>query len=90
MSTRGTLRDPDALSAFISTLVSYNTDLQARASNLNGAWAELLSAWRDPQAMRFLSDWDETYPVIEHYLARSERYVEYLRSRLAEARDYEA
>ena len=88
MSTRATLRDPDALSAFISTLVSFNSDLQARTSNLNGTWAELLNAWRDPQAMKALGHWDATYPIIRRYLAESEGYVDYLRARLAEVREF--
>jgi hypothetical protein len=88
MSALAQLRDPDALSAFISTLVSFNSDLQARASNLNGTWSELLTAWRDPQAQRFTAAWNEAYPIIERYLASSEDYVNYLRGVLADVRAY--
>ena len=88
MSSQAELRDPDALGAFISTLVSFNSDLQARAANLNGTWGELLSAWRDPQAQRFTASWDEVYPIIGRYLTRSEEYVNYLRGVLDDVREY--
>lgn len=88
MSKGAELRDPDAVKAFISTLVSFNSDLQGRSANLKGGWSDLLAVWRDPQAERFARDWDEAYPAIEHYLSQSGDYVEYLRARLRDVEKY--
>lgn len=86
--SRAELGDPDALRGFITTLQSFNSELQGNSRNLTGAWSGLQQVWRDPQCDRFAGEWEATQRVIEQYLNEAADYVAHLQMKLRQIEEY--
>ena len=73
--------DVEALRYFISTLQSFNNDLETKWGSLKGRWQASSESWRDAKKGQFEGTvgWDEVVKMMDGYLATSEQYTNFLK-----------
>jgi hypothetical protein len=82
--------DVEALRYFISTLQSFNSDLDSKWGTLKSRWQASSDSWRDIKKDQFTGavGWDDVIKMMEGYLATSEQYTTFLKRLEERAQSY--
>ena len=70
--------DPEDLRRFARGLQKFNTEVQDRATMLNGQLIALGNTWRDQEHKRFVEEFEQHMKGIGRFVEITDQYVPYL------------
>ncbi len=70
--------DPAELKRFASHLKKFNAELRDRIASLHSHMVGLSDTWRDQEHSKFVSEFEQTMHVLEHFLGQSDEHIPFL------------
>ena len=70
--------DPEELRRFARSLKKFNTEVQDRATMLNGQLISLGNTWRDQEQKRFVEEFEQHMKGIGRFVEITDQYIPYL------------